>query len=324
MGPTPHDALFRGIFGQAEHAAAELAAALPRQLLAELDLATLRALPSTFVDAALAERHADLLFEVALRRGGGALVYLLMEHQSASDAWMPLRLISYQLRIWEQWRREHPDAPRLPAIVPIVVHHGEGTWSAPRRFADLVDLSVAERTALGGHVIDFEAIVDDLSAHEPAALARRGMAQVARLALVALRTARDDEEFRRQVGLLARLLRDARERRGSAASVALVLRYLFELRARTELREVEALDVERGVDAMGRKVVSWAEEERMLGREEGRTDGRREALIELAAQRFGALSGEQRAALERADAATLERAVRRILGARSFEELLAP
>ena len=124
MGPTPHDALFRGIFGQPEHAAAELRAVLPQAVAAQLDLTTLAPLPATFVDEALAERHADLLFQVSLKNGTTALVLVLVEHQSGLDPWMPLRLLGYQLRIWEQWRRLNPQAIRLPAIIPVVVHHG--------------------------------------------------------------------------------------------------------------------------------------------------------------------------------------------------------
>ncbi len=114
MEPTPHDALFRGIFGQPEHAAAELACVLPPELLACIDCATLEPRPATFVD--------------------------------------------------------------------------------------------------------------DWSAHEPAALAARAMAAVARLAMVALRSTRDDAEFERQLGLLARRWFEARCSEAGRPSVDLVLR----------------------------------------------------------------------------------------------------
>jgi predicted transposase/invertase (TIGR01784 family) len=323
MEPTPHDALFRGIFGQPEHMAAELRAVLPAEVLAQLDLATLAPLPATFIDAALAERHADLLFEVALHRGGHALLYVLVEHQSSRDPWMLLRLLGYELRIWEQWRREHPERGRLPAIVPIVVHHGEAAWSVPLRFEELLDLDEEQRAELAAHLVSFAAIVDDLTMQEPADVAARAMAAVARLALAALQTARDEAEFVRQIALLANLLREAQMGTSGQPSVDLVLRYLFELRDRPEVRELERRAVAEGVDVMAYNTVSWAERERREGRLEGQLEARRQVLRQLCEQRFGALTAEQVATLDACDGARLEAAVPRILTARSFGDLFA-
>lgn len=327
MEPTPHDALFRGIFGQPEHMAAELRAVLPPEVLAQLDLATLAPLPTTFVDAALSERHADLLFEVALRGGGHTLVYVLVEHQSSRDPWMLLRLLGYELRIWEQWRREHPERGKLPAIVPIVVHHGEAEWTVPLCFEELLDLDELQRDVLGPHLVSFAAIVDDLTAQEPADVSQRGMAAVARLALAALQTARDDAEFVRQIALLANLLREAQTGTCGRPSVDLVLRYLFELRKRPDLCELEQRAEVKGVDLMAYNTVSWAEEERREGRKEGRKEGqleaRRKILSQLCEQRFGALAAADVARLESCDDARLEAAIGRILTARSFGDLFA-
>ncbi|MBL8843670.1 MAG: Rpn family recombination-promoting nuclease/putative transposase [Planctomycetes bacterium] len=326
MEPTPHDALFRGIFGQPEHAAAELACVLPPELLACIDCATLEPLPATFVDACLAERHADLLFEAKLRGGGSALLLVLVEHQSGNDPWMALRLLGYQLRIWEQWRRVHPEAKRLPPIVPVVVHHGSGEWTAPRTFRELLewgDEAQDARRALLRHHLDFELFVDDWSGHEPAALAARAMGAVARLAMVALRSTRDDTEFERQLGLLARLWFEARCSETGRPSVELVLRYLFELRKRPELRELARRAEAQGVDLMERKVVSWAEEARQEGAADGARAARRQIVRQLASQRFGALSQSDEATIDSADDAALERALQRLLSARSFAELFA-
>lgn len=339
MEPTPHDALFRGIFGQPEHAAAELACVLPPELLACIDCATLAPLPATFVDECLAERHADLLFEAKLRRGGSALLLVLVEHQSGNDPWMALRLLGYQLRIWEQWRRVHPEAKRLPPIVPVVVHHGSGEWTAPRAFRELLELgdeaqdgargdasgaaSAEARRALTRHHLDFELFVDDWSEHEPAALAARAMGAVARLAMVALRSARDDVEFERQLGLLARLWFEARCSEAGRPSVDLVLRYLFELREQPELQELARRAEAQGVDRMERKVVSWAESARQEGQTDGARAARRQVVRQLATQRFGALGRSEQATIDSADDAALERALQRLLSARSFAELFA-
>ncbi|MSR47220.1 MAG: hypothetical protein EXS13_09170 [Planctomycetes bacterium] len=151
MTHHPHDHLVRSVFVLPEHAAAELRAVLPAAVLARLDLATLRVLPSAFIDDALRGREADLLFTANGRGcdhngdGDGAgdsgpserewIVHLLLEHQSRVDHGLPLRLLEYQLRIWERWRREHPEADRLPPIVVVVLCHGSGRGRIPRTLA---------------------------------------------------------------------------------------------------------------------------------------------------------------------------------------------
>ena len=70
MTPTPHDALVRAILGQPCHAAEELRALLPPEVVAELCLDTLAPVDGAFIDAALDESNADLLFTVALLHHG--------------------------------------------------------------------------------------------------------------------------------------------------------------------------------------------------------------------------------------------------------------
>jgi predicted transposase/invertase (TIGR01784 family) len=117
MAQTPHDALFKATFSQPEHAAGLLAGLLAPEVAGRIDWSTLCRLPGSFVDAQLAQRHSDLLFSVRLTGGRTALLYLV-EHQSEPDPWMALRLFGYIDRIWQGWRKDHPDNDRLPAVVP--------------------------------------------------------------------------------------------------------------------------------------------------------------------------------------------------------------
>ncbi len=98
---NPHDALFRRTFSSVEHAAAELRALLPSELLARLNLATLRPYSGSYVDAELASSQSDLLFSVELQNRPGFL-YLLFEHQSSVPPLMPFRILKYVVRILDQ------------------------------------------------------------------------------------------------------------------------------------------------------------------------------------------------------------------------------
>jgi hypothetical protein len=63
---SPHDAVFRRIFGVPANAASHLRAVLPSALAGRRDLDQLTRVPASFVDEALKWRHSDLLFTAPL------------------------------------------------------------------------------------------------------------------------------------------------------------------------------------------------------------------------------------------------------------------
>lgn len=90
---TPHDALFKSVFEQPEHATAELRHILPAPIVAAIRWPTLTLEPGSFVAPELAGLHSDLLFSAeAEPNGEPILVYLLCEHQSSPEPTMPLRM----------------------------------------------------------------------------------------------------------------------------------------------------------------------------------------------------------------------------------------
>jgi predicted transposase/invertase (TIGR01784 family) len=97
--------LFKAVFGRPEHARGALRAVVPAAVAETLDWPSLAPCAGNFVDPVLRERYTDVLFSVAWRGGGDALVYVLFEHQSTSDPWMAFRLLRYLVRIWSAgWR----------------------------------------------------------------------------------------------------------------------------------------------------------------------------------------------------------------------------
>jgi hypothetical protein len=92
--PSPHDSVFRRVFGVPENAASQLRAVLPPGLAGRLDLGRLAPVPGSFVDEALRWRHSDLLFAAPLD-GRDAFVYVLVEHQSSADPLMAFRMLRY-------------------------------------------------------------------------------------------------------------------------------------------------------------------------------------------------------------------------------------
>ncbi len=132
------------------------------------------AVPRSFVDEAFSWRHTDLLF-TALFADRPALVYVLFEHQSTVDPRMPFRLLRYMIRIWEAHLAPRTlDAAKLPVIMPLVLHHGEGGWRAAVAFEDLLDIDAELLAEIGAYVPRFRFVLDDLAATTDEAIRRAG------------------------------------------------------------------------------------------------------------------------------------------------------
>jgi predicted transposase YdaD len=118
----PHDAFFRGVFGQVEQARGLYRCALPRDLVEAIDRETLEPVSPDFIDAKLADHHADVLFTARLRGGGRVRVYFLTEHKSNRDPDAEVQQERYISLIFERHRQLEPDT--VPAVIALVVHHG--------------------------------------------------------------------------------------------------------------------------------------------------------------------------------------------------------
>lgn len=150
----PHDKLFKAGFSDPLNTAALLQAELPSQLVSLIDWAALTPLPDSFVDSHYQASHADLLFATTLS-GRDCLIYLLFEHQSTEDPFMALRLLRYLVRIWETYLKEHPDASKLPVVLPVVLMQNAREWKIHTRFSVLFDLSEEEQRLLHPYLPDF-------------------------------------------------------------------------------------------------------------------------------------------------------------------------
>jgi predicted transposase YdaD len=317
MSETPHDALFKQVFSQPARAAEELRHVLAPQLAARIDFATLAVERGSFVDDDLRECHADLLFSASLA-GTTIRIYVLFEHQSSVDPWMPLRLLKYMLRIWEAAREADPGAAKLPAIVPVVLHHSDTGWRAATEFAELLALP-GDAPALLAHVPNFRFALDDLSGDE--AIAARKQSAYTRLVLSALRDTRRKELgelFHRWAGLLREVSREI-DARGSEAGVFWV--YLYAVRGTAEYATADRSVLDPDQEATMQTIAEMLREK---GREEGQQEGLRRLFVKLLAQRFGQVPESVGRRAEAADVASLERWSLRILSARSLDEVFEP
>jgi hypothetical protein len=109
--PTPHDAVFRRIFGVPANAASQLRAVLPlghrRPGWTWVGWRRCRAASST---RTYGGGTRDVLFTAPLD-GRDAFVYVLVEHQSSDDPLMAFRMLRYVTRIWDQLPARAPLGP---------------------------------------------------------------------------------------------------------------------------------------------------------------------------------------------------------------------
>lgn len=150
----PHDKLFKTTFGDPANAAAFLREQLPPGISAAIRWDELRLESGSFVDSQFRSSESDLLFSTQLH-GRECLIYLLFEHQRIFDPWIALRLLRYMLRIWEEFRRNQPQAAKLPLIVPVVLAQNSQPWELSHEFGALFDVPPELSSEARSFVPDF-------------------------------------------------------------------------------------------------------------------------------------------------------------------------
>jgi len=335
MIANPHDAMFKAVFGQPEHARGTLRAIVPPPLAASLDWSALTLRPGSFVDAALSHQHTDLLYSTSWRSGGEALVHLLFEHQSSppTDGLMAHRLLRYQVRIWERWRTDYPKARTLPVIVPIVMYHGAAPWLEPRSFDDLLEIPTELRPAIEPHVVRFQYILHDLSEISDDQL-RDGALGTALANLVAMcfKYARTRVDF---VHILSRwmdVVGDVLRAPHGLEALALVMRYILEVNEHVGPEVLQAL-LERDLGPEAKDAIMTAgqqifEQGRQQGIEQGIAQGRQqgvqEMLLHLLRDRFGdAVSAQVEQRIASASLEQIQAWTSRVLRAATLDDLFA-
>jgi predicted transposase YdaD len=192
-----HDRFFRSFFGQQEHLRDLIRRAVPSEIIATLDLSTLKMEPGTWIDRHNREHWSDLVASVevsgtdAPRR---AHVYVLVEHKSYRDPGALLQLLRYMVQVWtaERKPKEKDDTAEVSArgakltpIIPILVYHGpRGGIVEP--FSKLFPDDLPEelqryQVAFGADILNLPRMrPDSLSGGDPAVRAALWMLRLSR------------------------------------------------------------------------------------------------------------------------------------------------
>ncbi len=138
---NPHDTFFKTSMSNLQVARSFFEQHLPVIIKEQLDLRTLELQPGSFIDKALQNSESDVLYKVKFRDSSEwAYLYVLAEHQSSVDIWMPLRLWQYIVAIWNECvKRNKKGKGKLPLVIPLVFYNGRKSYDGARDIRELID-----------------------------------------------------------------------------------------------------------------------------------------------------------------------------------------
>lgn len=321
----PHDAVFKSTFEQRAHAAALFLYMLSHELAEALAWPTLELEPAAFVDTDLTDRHGDLLFTVETREG--ALLYLLLEHQSSHDASMPLRMHVYQGQIWQRFRKDRSPTAEgpMPLIIPLLVSHAPGGWSSPPNLGAMLAVEPSN-VALAPFIPNLTIVVEDLACRSNEELDAGLSTTIPKLTLWLLRDARHASRFLENLRYWAPTFAAALHEPGGEHSVEPLLNYIA-LVGDPPMWDIFATTVRELAPEAGRIIMTiaekWIEQGLEQGREQGLEQGRADILRQQLARKFGELPPEVKSRIANASRAEIEVWADRVLFCASLDEIFA-
>lgn len=340
-----------------------LLAAYP-QVADRIDFGRVQNYPASFVSESFQEREADVVRRAPYRTVAGEVerelwIYVLVEHQSTPDRWMPFRLLLAMVHLWEMERRDQAERgvaereQRLSPILPLVFYTGRREWDGPGALTDLVDVpeelrpfvpmhqtvyldvtrGPEERLHAGGDPFGW---VLRLLREEHGELSR--FVEVERGALEAIRglfSAADLERARVLLHFLVALIRHRRERSEQEVLLKVAREALVPVMTEEEVQAMgktygeELIEEGRAIGLAEGQAKGKAEGEakgeakgKAEGKAEGVIEGKRQALLAFLRVRFGALPESfQTRVLALGDMARLDELLRQAASANSVDEL---
>jgi hypothetical protein len=252
--------------------------------------------------------------------------------QSTSNPAMPLRMLTYQTRIWGRFVAQHPSA-RLAPVVAVLVSHVPGGWRAARAFEELFDPAVMALSELVALVPRCSMIVEDLARLSNDDLAARPLGAFPKLALWLLRDARDPARLLESFDVWIPQMLEIGRTESGLESLEVLITYMFQVINPMNLDELHAKLSELGshteevamtiAEYLHKKGLKAGLEEGLKkgikkGLKAGIKEGRIATLRSLLVFKFQRIGPVYEAHLQAATPAEIDRYLQRLLTARSL------
>lgn len=137
----------------------------PKYILKKCNLKTLEICPNSHIDENLKTSCSDIVYKIKTKDDRDYIyVYVLVEHQSTPDEWMPIRILGYQLEVIKTHAKTYGLKDGIPLVVPLVLYNGEvSPYPYKCDVADMfMDREMYEQVGLGKfNLVDLSIINDD-------------------------------------------------------------------------------------------------------------------------------------------------------------------
>ena len=308
-----HDHSYKLLFSHPQMMRDLLNAFVTGEWLDDVDFSTLERVSGDYIADDLRARADDIVWRIRCR---GQMVYLLVEFQSSVDRFMAVRVLTYVGPLYQDLIRasKSRELESLPAILPIVLHSGEKTWSAAEDVASMVSDAPSD---LERYRPRLRYLLIDESRYDDADLAtRHNFAAM----LFRLENCRRRELMWTLVSTLEEWLQEpGLESLGRAFAVWLekvILKRLADESSRVSnnLWEKPAMLSER--------VIQWEKELMEKGRQEGQQESLRKLLSRRLEKRFGEMPASVCTRLSTASLDELESWIEGLLDATSLDDVI--
>ena len=152
----PHDALFKASFSHKQVMVDFLTSRLPKETLARIELSSLRLTNKSFVSKTGRQSHSDLVYAAFMDKQEG-YIYIVTEHFSEQEEYVPLRQLEYNLPLMRQHLNE--GHKKLPLILNVCVYNGTNPYKGPITFLEMFEYpELAKKFLLEDyHLVDLRA-----------------------------------------------------------------------------------------------------------------------------------------------------------------------
>ena len=285
----------------------------------QLDLSTLETTKDSYVSDDLRDREDDIIWRVLWRDKGQKqwlYIYLLLEFQSSVDRFMPLRVNIYSSMLLDDLRKKNQLTPngKLPPVFPLVLYNGERKWTAPLELSELID-SIPGQIHLYQPNIRYALLEERAFEGEP-------LPEVKNLvsALFGLENSKKPEDIQRILTALIEWLKQP-EQTGLRRNFTVWIKRVL-LPARVPGVQFEQVhDLHEVHSMLAERVISWTEEWKQEGIEQGIVLADANTLRRQLAHRFGPLSEESEEKISLATKQQLELWLDNILDAKTLDEV---
>ena len=316
-GGPEHDRGYRRLFSHPESVEELLRGFVDENWVDGLDFSSLEKVDHHFVGDDFGGRASDVIWKMRFRDGeqvGEIYVYLLLELQSTSYHFMPVRTLTYSGLLLEQVIRTEKlkAGDLLPAVLPVVLNSGRRPWNGP---LSLSKLFPPLPRGLEQHLPRLDFLLLDERRLD---LARPGLEGNRLAAAFRIETCQAPEMPRlaRDLDALLPQGKDPELRRSYNVWFRSILRRTYK-----GVIIPDDFDLE-DTPMLEESARRWEKRFLKEGRKEGRVEGARDVILSQIEQRFGPLPRTVRSKIKAIDSPEmLQLLSQRVLVAKSLEDL---